>query len=59
MYQKKELKMFNLEYWNGGQWVHVSEWSVEAMAWNSLGGDDFNYRTVIAETGEVVTDKSQ
>lgn len=50
--------MINLEYWNGGQWVYVSEWTIEPMAWISLGGDDFNYRTVDAETGKVLTDKS-
>ncbi len=51
--------MVNLEYWNGSQWNYVSEWSVEGMAWISLGGDDINYRTINAETQEVLTDKSK
>lgn len=50
--------MVNLEYWNGGQWTYVSEWPVEHLAWISLGGDDWNYRTVEADTGKVITDKS-
>lgn len=29
------------------------------MAWISLGGDDSNYRTVDADTGKVLTDKSE
>lgn len=57
-YTLENIRMINLEYWNGGQWVYVSEWGVEGMAWISLGGDDVNYRTVEADTGKVLTDKS-
>ena len=35
----------------------MSEWPVEALAWISLGGDDFNYRTVDADTGKALTVK--
>lgn len=49
--------MITLEYFNGTKWVKVSTWATEAMAWISLGGDDYNYRTV-DEKGTVLTDKS-
>ena len=52
--------MVILEYFNGKKWVRCgSEFGNEAIAWASLGGDDFNYRTVDVETGNVLTDKSQ
>lgn len=50
--------MIKLEYFNGSEWVFVSEWPNEKMAWISLGGDDFNYRTV-DKSGSVLTDKSK
>ena len=50
--------MITLEYWNGFQWQSVSTWGLEALAWCSLGGDDYNYRTIESETGKVLTDKS-
>lgn len=50
--------MIQLEYFNGKDWVGCGEFYNEQMAWISLGGDDFNYRTVEAETGRVLTDKS-
>ena len=49
--------MITLEYWNGKEWVKTGTWANEWMAWVSLGGDDFNYRTV-DENGKVLTDKS-
>lgn len=45
-----------LEYFNGERWMFVSEWNDEKMAWLSLGGDDFNYRTLDSE-GNVLTCK--
>lgn len=52
--------MVKLEYFNGDTWVSASEngFHIERFAWISLGGDDFNYRTVDMETGKVLTDKS-
>jgi len=50
--------MINLEYFNGSEWVFVSEWYTEMMAWVSLRDDDFNYRTVDVDTGDILTDKS-
>lgn len=49
--------MITLEYFNGKEWVFVSKWPNEHIAWTSLGGDDFNYRTVDSK-GKVLTDKS-
>jgi hypothetical protein len=49
--------MITLEYFNGSEWVFVSKWVNEALAWFSLGGDDFGYRT-IDDSGKVLTDKS-
>ena len=49
--------MITLEYFNGNEWVFVSTCTNESIAWISLGGDDFNYRTV-DENGNVLTDKS-
>lgn len=53
--------MVNLEYLDGDEWVsaYPRPFYSETMAWLSLGGDDFNYRTVDDETGEVLTDKSK
>ena len=52
--------MIKLEYFNGNEWVSAGDtWHSEAMAWISLGGDDYNYRTVDNETGEVLNDKSE
>lgn len=45
-----------LQYWNGTKWVSCGSWFSERSAWQSLGGDDKNYRTVSA-TGKVLTDK--
>lgn len=50
--------MIKLQYFNGKKWVDVSTWQNETIAWISLGGDDFNYRTV-DEQGNVLTDKSK
>ncbi len=51
--------MVNLEYFNGEEWVSAGgPFGNETIAWISLGGDNLNYRTVNAETGEVLTDKS-
>lgn len=50
--------MVQLQYFNGKEWVDVSTWQNEAMAWISLGGDDFNYRTVDS-TGKVLTSKAK
>lgn len=49
--------MVKLQYYCENKQVDVSEWTNEAMAWISLGGDDFNYRT-IDRNGKVLTDKS-
>jgi hypothetical protein len=49
--------MIELQYFNGTEWTTVSTWANEWMAWVSLGGDDYNYRT-IDENGKVLTDKS-
>lgn len=50
--------MIELQYFNGTEWVKVSEWTQEYLAWVSLGGDNYNYRTV-DENGKVLTDKSE
>lgn len=49
--------MVVLQYFNGKEWVKVSTWVNEHLAWVSLGGDDYNYRT-IDKNGKVLTDKS-
>ncbi|MCK5613812.1 hypothetical protein KAR91_68745 [Candidatus Pacearchaeota archaeon] len=52
--------MVNLEYFNGKKWVPAGgSFGNEMIAWVSLGGDDFNYRTVDDVTGDVLTDKSK
>lgn len=50
--------MITLEYWDGKKWIFCSKWENETFAWISLGGDDFNYRTLDAN-GNVLTDKSK
>ena len=50
--------MVRLEYWNGEKWILCGQWHSEHLAWISLGGDDYNYRTVHYKTYEVITDKS-
>ena len=49
--------MIKLQYFNGTEWITVSAWGNEQIAWSTLGGDDYNYRT-IDEDGKVLTDKS-
>lgn len=49
--------MITLEYFNGEEWVKAGSFTNEKIAWLSLGGDYFNYRTV-DENGKVLTDKS-
>lgn len=50
--------MIELQYFDGMEWIKVSTWHNEEFAWVSLGGDNYNYRT-IDEDGNVLTDKSQ
>jgi hypothetical protein len=50
-------EMITLQYFDGNEWVNVGNWHHEWMAWDSLGGDDFNYRT-LDESGMVLTDRS-
>ena len=52
--------MVLLEYFNGNVWVPAASFPFynEEIAWISLGGDDFNYRTIDKDTGAVLTDKS-
>ncbi len=50
--------MIELQYWNGTNWIKVSSWVNEVIAWVSLGDDNFNYRTV-DKNGNVLTDKSR
>jgi hypothetical protein len=52
------METVKLQYLSNGKWIDVNEWGSEQMAWISLGGDDHNYRTINAETGETLTDKS-
>lgn len=49
--------MIELQYFNGTEWTTVSTWENETIAWVSLGGDDYNYRTIDGN-GKVLTDKS-
>jgi expansin (peptidoglycan-binding protein) len=49
--------MIELQYFDGEEWIPVATWQHEWMAWASLGGDDYNYRTLDAD-GKVLTDKS-
>ena len=51
--------MVKIEYFNGKEWVHAGgPFGNEMIAWISLCGDDYNYRTVDEDTGKVLTDKS-
>lgn len=50
--------MITLQYFNGKEWIDCGNFINEQIAWISLGGDDYNYRTVHKESGEVLTDKS-
>lgn len=50
--------MITLQYLSRGKWIDVGVFGNERIAWISLGGDDFNYRTVDKELGKVLTDKS-
>ncbi|MGK0449326.1 MAG: hypothetical protein ACJA2M_003132 [Polaribacter sp.] len=50
--------MIELQYFNGTEWITVSTWGNEAIAWASVGTDNLNYRTV-NENREVLTDKRQ
>lgn len=45
--------MYKLEYFNGKEWTHVSEWANGNMAWISLGGDTYNYR-LLDPNGKVI-----
>lgn len=49
--------MIKLQYFNGKTWFDCGQWPTEQMAWITLGGDDYNYRT-IDQDGNVLTDKS-
>ena len=52
--------MIQIEYFDGEDWIPAGEpWNSESIAWISLGGDDYNYRTVDMATGKVLTDKSK
>lgn len=53
---KKKQAMIRLEYYNGKEWILVGEYQNELIAWVTLGGDNFNHRTV-DENGIVLTDK--
>ena len=48
--------MIELQYFNGTELIRVSTWGNEQIAWATVGGDDYNYRT-INEDGKVLTDK--
>lgn len=49
--------MITLQYFNGTEWIFISEWYNEALAWACLGTDNRNYRTMDAQ-GKVLTDMS-
>lgn len=50
--------MITLQYKGiNGEWTNVSQWPTEALCWATLGGDNYNYRTV-DESGKVLTDHS-
>ena len=49
--------MIELQYFNGTEWIKVGTWGNEEIAWATLGGDNYNYRT-IDEDSKVLTDKS-
>lgn len=48
--------MITLQYFTGEEWVDVSQWGNEHLAWISLGDDNMGYRT-IDEKGNVLTTK--
>jgi expansin (peptidoglycan-binding protein) len=50
--------MVRLEYFNGTEWILIDVYHNEHIAWVTLGGDDYNYRTV-SMRGQVLTDKSK
>ncbi len=51
--------MVKIEYFNGKEWVPTDGlFGNELLAWVSLGSDYRNYRTVDADTGEVMTDQA-
>ena len=56
--KKGDKEMVNIEYWNGKEWVFAGgPFENERIAWISLGGDDYNYRTIDVASGKVLTDK--
>ena len=55
--RKKKIQIIELQYFNGTEWIKVGTWGNEEIAWSTLGGNDYNYRT-IDEDGKVITDKS-
>jgi len=58
--KRRKGKMIQIEYFDGKDWIPAGDpWHSEHIAWISLGGDDYNYRTVDTETGKVLTDKSK
>lgn len=56
MCANKNTPLITLQYFDGVEWIDVSQWVNDAMAWVSLGGDDFNYRT-IDSSGNIITNK--
>lgn len=49
------MSRVNLEWFDGEKWNQAGgPYFNDEMAWVSLGSDNLNYRTVHAETGEVV-----
>ena len=50
--------MIELQYFDGVNWITVDTWVNEELAWISLGGDNYNYRTVDKD-GNVLTDTSK
>lgn len=49
--------MIELQYFNGTEWITVRTWPNERLAWISLNGDDYNYRT-INKDGTVLLEKT-
>ena len=51
--------MVQLQYFDGENWADCGEpWANEQIAWISLGGDDYGYRTVDTDSNKTLTDKS-
>ena len=46
----------DLQYFDGEKWVFCGNFYSEQTAWWSLGADTLNYRTINAETGEILTE---